>query len=1137
MVTEIAVLTGNPRKYKWIFPAAFSLLLLLSFFPARAQFYHGMHQSFGKNRVQHDEFIWAYYKFDKFNIYFYGEGKKIATYTAMTADKAVNDLEQVFDYSLNDEKLYFIIYNKLEHFRQSNIGHDETDESNIGGVTRIAGTKVFIYFEGDHEKLEKQIRQGIAQIIIGQMMFGENWKEMLKNSALLNLPEWYTDGLTSYATDPWNVYIDDRVKDGVLTGKYDKFNRLAGLDARYAGHSLWNYIAEVYGKNVIPNIVYMARASRNVESGFLYTLNVSLKSLMEESIAYYKKKYEMDEAMRQASTVEPIFRKTKKKYNYTNLRISPDGRYAAFATHELGQQKLWLYDFQKKKKKRLKKWEHKLDRVNDVSYPLMAWHPSGDVLGLIREKKGEVQLQLYTVEDKKWEVQPIFKVEKVLDFSFNDNGREFVMSAMEKGQSDLYVYNVASKSQRKLTDDIYDDLQPRFIDNSNSIIFSSNRQSDTLAVEKKRFALEDQPSEKDIFIFDYATRDRVLRRITNTPDVNETNPDIFDKKNFSYLSNANGIVNRYVGYVDSTISFIDTVTHYRYFTNGFPVTNYDRNILEQDIDQRSGKYAEIIFKDGRYQLYVADIPENVQSVSTDMQNTEYRDMLLRPKNEPSIKGKADAVTPKTRDSRDISYTTVDVFGGQNQEEPAQKTEPTPTTAPDDSARIDINNYFFEEEKKAEPAVEKPTPAAPPTNSRFITLRSDTVFEEKLDKDFTLPEQRNYNIAFAARDVVTQFDFDFSNDLYQRFNGGPYVNPGMGSFVKFTILDLFEDYSMEGGFRYSFNNSSTEFFVGLENRIKRLDKKYIFQRQALTSINGFQVLKTYIHQGKYVLRYPFNEVTSVKTSFTVRNDRVVTGSTDPVSLDVPDEYITWVGGKVEYIFDNTLSKGLNLYNGSRYKLFAEYYQEAGTPETDIAIVGLDARNYQKIHRDLIWANRLAASTSFGNRKLVYYMGAVDNWIVASSRPRFDNDTEIATDQNYYFQTIATNMRGFIQNARNGNSFAVVNSELRFPVFKYFMNRPIKSDFVSNFQVIGFGDVGTAWTGRDPYSDNNSFNTVEKVSGPLRITLKNQTDPLIGAFGGGLRSKIWGYFVRFDLAWGVEDGIIQDRTTHFSLGLDF
>ena len=107
----------------------------------------------------------------------------------------------------------------------------------------------------------------------------------------------------------------------------------------------------------------------------------------------------------------------------------------------------------------------------------------------------------------------------------------------------------------------------------------------------------------------------------------------------------------------------------------------------------------------------------------------------------------------------------------------------------------------------------------------------------------------------------------------------------------------------------------------------------------------------------------------------------------------------------------------------------------------------------------------------------------------------------------------------------------------PVFRYFVNRPIKSDFLNNFQIIGFGDIGTAWTGLNPYSKENSLYTRVIHNGPLTITVETQKEPIVGGFGFGLRTRLLGYFVRADLAWGVEDGIIQPSIFYFSLSLDF
>lgn len=1085
---------------------------------ARGQFYRGSYQEFGKNRVQYDEFIRMVYKFEKFNVYYYTGGQDEAIYTAKAVNKTFEELEKFFDYYL-ETKIHFLVYNKMEHFRQSNIGMHEQETGNIGGVTRIAGSKVFIYFNGSHTDLENQVRAGMAGIFINHIMYGDNWKDMVKNSALLTLPDWYVRGLVSYVAVPWSTDIDSRVKDGIISGRYRKFNRLTGVDARYAGHALWNYIARAYGREVIPNILYMSRISRNVESGFLFVLGVSLNTLMEESRQYYRKKYIAEDERTEMNEAGLLPVRVRKSKTYRQLKVSPDGRLVAYATDELTKRKVYIYDLDKGRKRKVLRTGVKLERINDRAYPLLAWQPRGEVLTMIYEKKGLIWLVQYHYDTRKRLKKNIFKLEKVLDFAYAPNGKYMVFSAIAKGRTDIYSYKLSSNVQENLTNDIYDDLHPRFINGEGDVMFASNREDDTLRDTDPEGLIR---KNKDLFIIRLGSHDKVLRRVSNTPDVDEAHPGHYGGRIFTYLSDKNGIRNRYIAHFDSVISGIDTSIHYRYVVKSEAITNYSRNILEHDFNPAAGKYAEVLYHKGKYRLFLRSIEDEPLSKEMDVRKTDFILDDERDKTE-----KEGSERDKTRMKKAV-YSVMDIDSAEAEDVGA--------------VAIDINNYEFEGSKKKSLPRQQPDGKSPldsakttPADNRFITLTSKG---QKLDKpDFVLPKALNYHLAFAATEVVSQFDFDFANQLYQRFNGGPYYNPGMGAVVKIAMRDLFEDYKIEGGVRYSFNNDNTEFFLSLINRRKRLDKKYELERQSNTTVDQYSLIRTVIHQAKYMLSWPFNEVTALRGTFNLRNDRIVPLSTDQYSHERPITYTNWAGARMEFIYDNTRDKGLNLYNGTRYKIFGESYKEIGQAQSDIEILGLDFRHYQKIHRELIWAGRIAASRSFGNRKLVYYMGGMDNWVILNASFNRWNNTPIATDQNYYFQTLATPMRGFIQNMRNGHTFALINNEIRWPVFRYLMNRPIKSDFKKNFQLIAFGDVGTAWTGKTPWSDDNAFNTKVITKGPLTITIKNQKEPVIGGYGLGVRSRLFGYFVRLDYAWGVEDGVIQKPITYFSLGLDF
>ena len=179
-------------------------------------------------------------------------------------------------------------------------------------------------------------------------------------------------------------------------------------------------------------------------------------------------------------------------------------------------------------------------------------------------------------------------------------------------------------------------------------------------------------------------------------------------------------------------------------------------------------------------------------------------------------------------------------------------------------------------------------------------------------------------------------------------------------------------------------------------------------------------------------------------------------------------------------------------------------------------------------------RFAGSKSIGSNPLVYYLGGVDEWWKSNL---FDENTPIDNSQNYGFQALGANMRGFLQNVRNGNNFAVMNNEVRVPIFSYLINRPIQSNFIRNFQVVGFGDIGTAWIGDSPFAEDNPFNNEVLVNGPITLTYENINDPIVGGFGFGFRSTLLGYFIRADWGWGVENGVVSDESLFmFSLSLD-
>lgn len=1087
------------------------VLLNASLLTMHAQFYNGHQMSFGKNRVQHNDFYWSYYRFEKFDTYFNQDGYPLAQYVADYADKAITRYEKFFDYNL-DKRIIFIIYNKLSDFRQGNIGLITGDvDYNIGGVTTISKNKVFIYFEGDYRKFDEQINAAVVKVLMQEMLFGNELKDNLANAALINLPQWYEKGLISYLSNNWDFEIENRVKDGIQSKKFKKFNRLEGDDAKYAGHAFWKYIADTYSESLIPNIVYLTRVNKSANSGFLYVLGLTLRELSQGYKAYYENKFSDLSTEAQLPESGKVLKRSKKQRIYRQVKVNPLGRYMAYVSNDMGKNKIWLHNTTDGKRGKIFRLGHRLEQIPDYSQPVLAWHPSGRILAFITEEKGGLKLYFYTLASKELTVKNLLYFDKILDFSFSEDGTQLVLSAVKEGQTDIFVHNLASQTNEQITNDIYDDFYPRFTNNDKQIIFSSNRSSDTLNNDESKI----RDLQHDLFIYEYKKSDENLKHISNKPYVNEYYPEPIATNKFICINDQNGIFNRCLIDFDSTISFIDTTIHYRYYSTYRPLTFYPRNILEQDYNKNTNKVSEVIYNKGKYQIYYNPLEEKPLDIpisfKTDFRERTSKELLK----EDSIRG---------IEIKKIHYEQVQSNVLQIDEDTIRLQE----------FEIDVNNYIFEKEKINFYNNQ--------LRDRNISLTFDTIPEKE-------PKIRVYQTAFYQNYLASKIDFNFLNNSYQAFTGGAvYYNPGLNAFFKIGTQDLFEDYKLTGGIRLSTDFSSNEYLLSFENLKKNLDKQIIFHR--LTFENNLEEerytyrIKTYTHNLYFVYRHPFNQVSAWARTINIRHDKTVFKSdpNDPNTLFRGDIHKVWGGVKLEYIFDNTRSLGMNIPAGTRSKLFAEFYQQLNDDFNNLIIVGADFRHYLRIHRNLIWANRFAASKSFGSARLIYYLGSVDNWLNVTPRkhPTFIplNEIRIDPEINWTYQTLATNMRGFSQNIRNGDAFALINSEIRWPIIKYLVNYPLSSSFLDNFQVVGFFDIGTAWTGVSPWSEQNAYGTDEVVNGPVRIVIDADRDPVVAGYGFGVRSKILGYFIRLDWAWGIENGhVLEDHIFYLSLNLDF
>ncbi|MCX6253104.1 MAG: hypothetical protein NTV31_01345, partial [Bacteroidia bacterium] len=712
----------------------------------------------------------------------------------------------------------------------------------------------------------------------------------------------------------------------------------------------------------------------------------------------------------------------------------------------------------------------------------------------------------YRVNEKTTEKRNLLYFDKVLDFSYSPEGSRLALSAVKDGITDIYIHTIASGTNEQITRDVADDLNPSFLkDPPDKIIFSSNRLSDTLTNTGNPF--EKLSLTFDLFTYDLSGKTNLLVKLSEGKYTDRFQSAGISKNRFTYIGNQNGIMNRYTAKFDSSISYIDTTTHFRYYINSQHVTNYDSNIINQSVLNGSDSYGEILFSKRKYVLRKGLLSESKPVPAGEILSSTFQ------KEKNQFLHKADSVEQLRQwlvaeDKKRRDTLTKPIYEYYVRNEP-----------------IDINHYIFEKEKQ----------------NYYDQLWRKKYMDIDLDTgEINLPQIRIYETSFYNNYIANQVDFSFLNNSYQVYSGGaPYFNPGINILTRFGTLDLFENYRITGGFRFSGNFDSNEYLLSIENLKGTFDKQLIFHRQAFFSSNDSSLFKTHTHNVYLSYAKPITQVLALKGTLSYRYDQHVILATDVASLNYKNSSQHWASLKGEVIYDNTRKRSINIYFGTRFKIFGEYYKELTYKKSDMIVLGVDFRKYIRIHRELIWANRFAASTSFGPTKLIYYLGGVDNWMgyLFNKYPMFDNTIPVTPNVNYGFQALATNMRGFTQNIRNGNNFALINSELRWPVIRYFANHPLRSNFLNSLQVVGFGDIGTAWSGISPWSGINGYDIEKITNGPITVTLDSNREPVVAGFGAGLRAQILGYFVRADWAWGIENHYILPKIFYLSFSLDF
>lgn len=1106
--------------------ATLSLLLLFT----GVGFGQHADETFGKNRIQYRQFDWQFLSGENFDIYFYDNRKEVAR-------EALEYLEGEFDRvtDLLGYPPYFktkiFMYNSLTDLRQSNVGLNRTVYT-LSGETEFVKPYVEVAHLGNIQEFKEELLYRITHLMVDEMMFGGNLKDIFQSALLMNLPDWFVEGASLYIAKGWTIEMDDFIRQYIRSKRSRKLGKLEGREAALAGQSVWNFIAEKYGRSSIANILNYTRVTRNEEKSILITLGVSFKQLMAEWEIFYA---DMEAKVSKSYITPPDSTLFTYFYNkttqFTTVKISPDGRYIAYAENDRGRFVVKVKEIGREGEKVIISGGSKvINQRVDYTVPLISWADE-HTLGVIGVNKGEYVFWLYDLSTKSKLPRELDKFSNVRSLEFSGNGRLAIVSADFEGQNDLFLISARRDRVRRITNDIYDDLDPSFIPGSNGIVFSSNRTSDTLTVGKK-MPFDQLTDNYNLFVFDLDTTKNVLSRLTNTLSKDYA-PHAINDHTFVYLSDQRGIVNLFK--YDLTTGIYSQLTNF-----STSIQDYDLNFPTRRLSIVANKnFKENIFINSNF-----NVNRQVFTPATRRKDLQQAKVIQQRRKQEENKKMSikDLLNERMKETQKQPADSVI----QNQQ-PADSLEMN-APALNDSAHVAIVTDSIH-------TVSADTVNAASVKKEDVVNTDDYVFEDEPVKN-TQPGESFLNRYMKAREksrILGPFPYEskFSAD---NLITSLVVDPlrGLGMRIETQMNDMMENYRFYGGIMTTIDLRNSDAYAEFQYLPAFIDFSARFDRKAIrwdpASNSRADIYNYSLHRLELGASMPISD----RARFTLKPFFEMARSVSLGRVNNLDDTVRqaplnnfYAGVKSEIVYDNSIALGMNIIEGTRGKIAFIHHQGLNDSENSFSQVYIDLRHYQKIYKEIVLAVRGYAGSFFGKAPKKYLLGGMDNWffnksqeggVTSEGEPNplgiYNKD-----NQDLLFVEYVTSLRGFDYATLFGNNVLLFNAELRIPLARALAGGPISSNFFRNMQLTGFYDIGTSWSGDPPFDSQNSVSYKIIRNGPFEAQLKNYLNPWLYSYGVGLRSVMLGYYLKFDLAWPVENFERGDPRLLVTLGFDF